>query len=387
MTPTIELARDLIARASITPEDAGCLDLIAQRLAPLGFVPERMDAAGVSNLWLVRKSGRAGARLLVFAGHTDVVPTGDVSRWTHPPFTPTIAEGKLYGRGASDMKSSIAAFVVALENFLQKQNDVAIDIALLLTSDEEGPSTHGTVHVVRELAARGEKLDWCIVGEPTATTRTGDMIKNGRRGSLSARIRFIGTQGHIAYPHLADNPVHKALAALATLAATQWDAGNAFFPPTSFQISNIHAGTGATNVIPGDMVVDCNFRFSTESTDVGLRERLEGVLAQHGLRSGQDFEITWTLSGQPFLTGSGELVELTQAAIAEVVGLQPELSTSGGTSDGRFIATICKQVIELGPPNATIHKIDEHIVLADLEPLPVIYEKIIQKLNHLGTAA
>lgn len=386
MNPTIELARDLIARTSITPEDAGCLDLIAQRLAPLGFVPERMDAGGVSNLWLLRQSAQPHARLLVFAGHVDVVPTGDASRWTHPPFSPTIADGKLYGRGASDMKSSIAAFVVALENFFQKQADPAISIALLLTSDEEGPSTHGTVHVVRELAARGQQLDWCIVGEPTATTRTGDAIKNGRRGSLSARIRFIGTQGHIAYPHLADNPIHKALAALAELAATQWDAGNAFFPPTSFQISNIHAGTGATNVIPADMVVDCNFRFSTESTDAGLRQRLEAVLAQHGLKAAQDFEITWTLSGQPFLTGGGELVDVTRGAIAEVVGLQPELSTSGGTSDGRFIATICKQVIEVGPPNATIHKIDEHIVLADLEPLPAIYEKIIQKLNALEAA-
>lgn len=392
-TPTLQLARQLLSQPSITPVDAGCLDLISQRLHPLGFTSERMDAgpqdAPVHNLWAVRRGQQTPRpstnaahdcqrRLFVFAGHTDVVPTGPLVQWTSPPFAPTVRDGKLYARGASDMKTSIAAFVVALESFLASVQQPAIDIALLLTSDEEGPAHDGTAHVVRTLAARGEALHWCIVGEPTAQRRTGDMVKNGRRGSLGGQLTVKGIQGHIAYPQLARNPIHQAMPALAELAAVQWDQGNAHFPPTSWQISNIHAGTGATNVIPGEVVIDFNFRFSTESTAEGLKQHVKAVLDRHAL----EYELTWNLSGEPFLTRPGDLLDVAQMAIQEVTGLETALSTSGGTSDGRFIARICEQVMELGPPNASIHQIDEHIALDDVQPLTDIYTRILHHLHE-----
>ena len=391
-SPTLLLAEQLIARPSVTPEDAGCLQLLAERLQPLGFDCERMDsgpaAARVSNLWSKRPATRSGIaqaaiKTIVFAGHTDVVPTGPLAQWGSPPFTPTQRGGKLYGRGASDMKTSIAAFVVAVEEFLQNTPEPLLDIALLLTSDEEGPSVHGTRVVVEQLQVRQQVIDYCIVGEPTAVARTGDMVKNGRRGSLGGRLVVRGIQGHIAYPHLARNPVHQALPALAELAATVWDEGNAFFPPTSWQISNIHSGTGASNVIPGEAVVDFNFRFCTESSSEGLQQRVCEVLDRHAL----EYDLQWTLSGQPFLTTPGELVTAVQQAIAAETGLATELSTTGGTSDGRFIAAICKQVLEVGPPNATIHKIDECIALTDIEPLKNIYRRTLDNLNALARAA
>jgi succinyl-diaminopimelate desuccinylase len=386
MSRTLILAEQLISRPSVTPEDAGCLDLLAERLAPLGFVCERMDSGPesfrVSNLWARRpaavpEANGAAARTLVFAGHTDVVPTGPLEQWGSNPFTPSHRDGKLYGRGASDMKTSIAAFVVAVEEFLAATPDPSIALAFLLTSDEEGPSVDGTKVVVEQLSARGETLDWCIVGEPTSVRRTGDMIKNGRRGTLSGKLTVRGIQGHIAYPQLARNPIHQALPALAELAATEWDRGNDYFPPTSWQISNMHGGTGATNVIPGTVVVDFNFRFSTESTAEGLKTRVHNLLDRHGL----EYDLSWTLGGQPFLTTPGELVEAVQQAITDETGLATELSTTGGTSDGRFIARVCPQVIELGPPNATIHKIDEHVVVADVEPLKNIYRRTLERLN------
>ncbi|PAT33281.1 succinyl-diaminopimelate desuccinylase [Vandammella animalimorsus] len=384
----LALLKELIAKPSVTPDDAGCQALLAQRLQALGFELEWLPAgpaeARVSNLWATRAAAQPDAPTLVFAGHTDVVPSGAESHWSSPPFKPTEREGRLYGRGASDMKGSIAAFVAALESVIQQQPRQALRLALLLTSDEEGPAVHGTTHVIETLRARGERLDYCIVGEPTAEKRTGDMIKSGRRGSLSGRLHVHGVQGHIAYPHLARNPIHQALPALAELAATEWDAGNEFFPPTSWQISNIHAGTGAGNVIPGELVVDFNFRFSTESSDAQLRQRVHAVLDRHGL----DYTLHWTLGGQPFLTPSGTLVQLVQQAVGQVTGLSPELSTSGGTSDGRFIATLCPQVIELGPPNASIHKVDEHIALADLDTLTRIYAQLLELLHaqHAGGA-
>ncbi|MGN1055126.1 MAG: succinyl-diaminopimelate desuccinylase [Comamonas sp.] len=381
MSRTLQLAEQLICRPSITPEDAGCLELLAERLRPLGFACERMDSGPddfrVQNLWAVRRSGLPQSKTLIFAGHTDVVPTGPQEQWSSPPFTPTYRDGKLFGRGASDMKTSIAAFVVAVEDFLEQQADTALDIALLLTSDEEGPGRDGTKIVCEALNARGEPMDWCIVGEPTAVHRTGDMIKNGRRGSLSGRLTVEGIQGHIAYPQLARNPIHQALPALAELASIEWDLGNAFFPATSWQISNIHGGTGASNVIPGEVVIDFNFRYSTENTAESLKQRVKSVLDRHAL----DYDLTWSLSGEPFLTTPGDLVEAAQNAIRAETGLVTELSTSGGTSDGRFIAKVCPQVIELGPPNATIHKIDEHIVLADVEPLTNIYRRMLQELH------
>lgn len=395
---TLELAQQLLARPSVTPEDANCLELLAARLAPLGFVCERMDSGPehfrVHNLWAKRTAAietplknppKNPAKTLVFAGHTDVVPPGALERWTSPPFTPTLRDGKLYGRGASDMKTSIAAFVVAVEEFFASRphaGDIGIDIALLLTSDEEGPSVDGTKVVVQQLAQRGERIDWCIVGEPTAVQRMGDMVKNGRRGTLSGKLTVQGVQGHIAYPHLARNPIHQALPALDELAATQWDAGNAFFPPTSWQISNIHAGTGATNVIPGNMVVDFNFRFSTASTAQGLQEQVHAILDRHALQ----YDLQWTLGGQPFLTEPGDLLQAVQEAIVAETGLHTELSTTGGTSDGRFIAQICPQVIELGPPNASIHQIDEHIDLADIEQLKNIYRRTLENLNAQALA-
>ena len=391
MSPTLQLAQALIARPSVTPSDADCLDLIAQRLQALGFINERMDSGPesfrVSNLWSKRPSGHASAaqfaiKTVVFAGHTDVVPTGPLAQWGSDPFVPTLRDGKLYGRGASDMKTSIAAFVVAVEEFLAHTPAPLLDIAFLLTSDEEGPSVDGTKVVVERLAARGERLDYCIVGEPTSVQRTGDMIKNGRRGTLSGKLTVRGIQGHIAYPHLARNPIHQAVPALAELAAMRWDEGNAFFPPTSWQISNIHGGTGASNIIPGEVTIDFNFRFCTESTAESLKQRVHAVLDRHEL----EYELLWTLGGQPFLTPPGELVQAVQEAIAQETGLGTELSTTGGTSDGRFIATLCPQVIELGPPNASIHKIDEHIALADIEPLKNIYRRTLELLEAQARA-
>ena len=394
MSRTLHLAEQLIALPSITPEDAGCLDLLAARLAPLGFACERLDSGPadfrVSNLWAKFTSNRPAApagqaqtaiKTIVFAGHTDVVPTGPVAQWRSNPFVPTHHGGKLYGRGASDMKTSIAAFVVAVEEFLAATPEPLLNIAFLLTSDEEGPSVDGTKVVVEQLRARGEPLDYCLVGEPTSVEKTGDMIKNGRRGTLSGKLTVRGIQGHIAYPQLARNPIHQALPALAELAATTWDAGNAFFPPTSWQISNMHGGTGATNVIPGEVVIDFNFRFSTESTADSLQQRVHAVLDRHGL----EYDLRWTLGGQPFLTTPGELVSAVQQAITAETGITTELSTTGGTSDGRFIAQICPQVIELGPPNASIHKIDEHIAVADIEPLKNIYRRTLE--NLAGVAA
>ncbi len=382
---TRRLAEALIARPSVTPRDAGCIDLVRERLDALGFASEIIDSGPdgfrVRNLWSKRTATRTDTapeaiKTIVFAGHTDVVPTGPLAQWTSDPFVPTERDGKLYGRGASDMKTSIAAFVVAAEQFLAARPDAPLNIALLLTSDEEGPALDGTVVVCEALKARGETLDYCIVGEPTSVQRTGDMIKNGRRGTLSGRLAVRGIQGHIAYPHLARNPVHELAPALAELVAIEWDRGNAFFPPTSWQVSNIHGGTGASNIVPGEVVVDFNFRFCTESTPESLRQRVEAVLQKHGL----DHELTWTLGGRPFLTPPGTLVEAVRAAIRAETGLETELSTTGGTSDGRFIAQICPQVVELGPPNASIHKIDEHIALADIEPLTRIYRRVLENL-------
>lgn len=379
---TEALARQLIARPSVTPQDAGCIELICQRLQALGFEGEIIDSGPqdfrVRNLWAKRAARAPGqSKTLVFAGHTDVVPTGPLERWRSDPFTPTVREGKLYGRGASDMKTSIAAFIVAVEQFLAAQPNAPLNIALLLTSDEEGPAVDGTVVVCNLLKDRGEPLDYCIVGEPTSVERTGDMIKNGRRGTLSGRLTVRGIQGHIAYPHLARNPIHQLAPALAELAAMRWDEGNAYFPPTSWQVSNIHGGTGASNIIPGDVVLDFNFRFCTESSPESLQQRLEAVLQKHGL----EYALQWTLGGLPFLTPPGTLVNAVRQAIADETGLQAELSTSGGTSDGRFIAQICPQVVELGPPNASIHKIDEHIALADIEPLTAIYRRVLEQLS------
>jgi len=382
MSRTLELTEQLLARPSVTPEDAGCLDIISDRLKPLGFVCERINSGPVSfrvsNLWAIKRSANSSAKTLVFAGHTDVVPTGPLDQWTSDPFTPSHRDGLLYGRGASDMKASLASMVIACEEFVAACKDPAINVAFLLTSDEEGPALDGTVKVCEVLKNRGEKLDWCIVGEPTSVKRTGDMIKNGRRGTMSGKLTIKGVQGHIAYPQLAQNPIHLLSPALAELVAIEWDQGNAFFPPTSWQVSNIHAGTGASNVIPGVCVVDFNFRFCTESTPLQLQERLTAVLHKHQLK----FDLQWTIGGLPFLTTPGDLVGAVQTAILDEVGIATELSTTGGTSDGRFIAQVCPQVIELGPPNATIHKINECVAVADLEPLKNIYRRVLQHLNH-----
>ncbi len=373
MSAVVDLACQLIARASVTPEDAGCQDLIANFLAPQGFQAESMLFADTKNLWLRR--GQTSP-VLVFAGHTDVVPTGDPQAWTHPPFTPTIANGQLYGRGAADMKSSVAAFAVAAQEFVQQFPEHQGSIAMLLTSDEEGPATHGTVKVCETLQARGETLDFCIVGEPTSSQTLGDVVKNGRRGSLNGKLTIQGVQGHVAYPHLAKNPIHLALKALDELVHTEWDQGNQYFPATTLQISNIHAGTGATNVVPGSLELLFNFRFSSEVSAEQLQQRVASVLEQHAL----DYTIDWTLSGEPFLTPKGRLSEAASAAIYEQTGTQTELSTTGGTSDGRFIAKLCPEVIELGPLNATIHQVDEHIPVDSLEPLKNIYFSILKKL-------
>jgi succinyl-diaminopimelate desuccinylase len=380
MAATLALTEQLIAQPSVTPQDGNCQSGIAQRLAPLGFVCETIESGPetfrVTNLW-AKRTGAPGSKTLVLAGHTDVVPTGPLAEWGSPPFMPSHRDGKLYGRGASDMKTSLAAFVVSIEEFLAAHPDPALNIALLLTSDEEGPAHDGTVVVCKALQARGEVLDYVLVGEPTSVTRTGDMIKNGRRGTMSGRLTVKGVQGHIAYPHLAKNPVHLFAPALAELVATQWDKGNEFFQPTSWQVSNVHGGTGASNVIPGELVVDFNFRFSTESTADNLKQRLEAVLTKHGL----DYTLQWTLGGEPFLTTPGELVQAVRGAITAETGLQTELSTTGGTSDGRFIAKICPQLIELGPINASIHKINEHVLVASLDPLKNIYKGVLERLS------
>ena len=377
--PTLRLLEALIARPSVTPDDAGCQALVIEHLAPLGFDCETLvcgpEAARVSNLWAVHRGSRPGPTV-VLAGHTDVVPTGPLSAWASDPFVPSHRDGRLYGRGAADMKTSIAAMTVAAMEFVQAQPQHAGHLALLFTSDEEGPSIDGTVRVVELLKARGERLDCCIVGEPTSVDRLGDMIKNGRRGSLSARLTVKGVQGHVAYPQLARNPIHQLAPALAELAATEWDAGNAHFPPTTWQISNLHAGTGALNVIPGEVVVDFNFRFSTESTPEQLKRRVNALLSHHKL----EYALQWTLGGSPFLTRPGSLSETLSAAIQAETGATPVLSTTGGTSDGRYIAPICEQVVEFGPINATIHKIDEHVRVADIEPLKNIYRRTLESL-------
>ena len=386
MSKTLYLTEELVSRASVTPNDAGCQALIAARLSPLGFVCETIESGPehfrVTNLWAKRAPAhaalaQAAPKLIVFAGHTDVVPTGPLDQWHSDPFAPTHRDGKLYGRGTSDMKASLAAFVVATEEFITAQPDTPLSLAFLLTSDEEGPAHDGTVVVCKALQARGEILDYCIVGEPTSVERTGDMIKNGRRGSMSGRLTVKGIQGHIAYPHLAKNPIHLAAPALAELVNVEWDQGNAYFPATTWQVSNMHGGTGASNVIPGAVVIDFNFRFCTESTPESLQERLTGVLVKHGLA----FDLTWNISGLPFLTPPGTLVDAVVSAIRSETGIDTQLSTTGGTSDGRFIAKICPQVIELGPPNATIHKINEYVAVADIEPLKNIYRRVLENLH------
>lgn len=370
---TRQLTDDLIARRSLTPSDEGCIDLIEARLAPLGFHSERMDANGVSNLWVRRGDTEP---LVCFAGHTDVVPPGPLDAWQSDPFQAVERDGFLYGRGAADMKASLAAFVTGIEAFLVERPNAQGSIALLLTSDEEGDAIDGTVRVVEALRARGETIDYCVVGEPTAVDRLGDTIKNGRRGSLSGKLTVRGQQGHVAYPHLARNPVHLAAPALAQLAGTKWDQGDAFFPPTTWQISNIHAGTGANNVIPGSLELLFNFRFAPVSTVDSLKARVQEVLDDHGL----DYRIDWNLSAKPYITPPGKLVSAARRAVQRATGIEPTLSTSGGTSDGRFIAEICREVVELGPVNATIHKVDECIAIADLDVLPHIYAGILREL-------
>ncbi len=373
MLAVLDLACQLIARRSVTPNDAGCQTLLSERLVTLGFTAEYMPSGGVTNLWLRRGTK---APLFVFAGHTDVVPPGPLEKWHSLPFEPTVRDGYLYGRGAADMKGSIAAMVTACENFVTTHPEHEGSIALLITSDEEGPAVAGTRHVVETLERRGEKIDWCLVGEPSSEEQLGDVIKNGRRGSLSCLLRVHGIQGHVAYPQWADNPVHRFAPVLNALATREWDQGNAHFPPTTFQISNIYAGTGADNVIPGELDVMFNFRYSTAVTADELKNHVQAMLNQAGLR----YDIDWLLSGEPFLTVEGELVAACKAAIREVTGLKTRLSTAGGTSDGRFIAPTGAQVIELGPVNASIHKVDEHVGIADLETLAEIYASALEKL-------
>lgn len=373
MSKTLALTEELIALHSVTPADGGCQLKMAERLSPLGFDCETIASGDVTNLWARR--GKAQP-LLVFAGHTDVVPTGPLERWSSDPFVPTHRDGKLYGRGAADMKTSLAAMVVAVEEFVAAHPNHNGSIGFLITSDEEGPAIDGTVVVCNKLKSRGEQLDYCIVGEPTSVKQIGDMIKNGRRGTMSGKLIIKGIQGHIAYPQLAKNPIHLAMPALAELAATEWDQGNEYYLPTSWQMSNIHAGTGASNLIPGECVVDFNFRFSTASTVEGLQKSVHAVLDKHGL----DYDLKWTVGGLPFLTPRGELSNALSSAIKEEIGLDTEMSTTGGTSDGRFIAQICPQVIEFGPTNASIHKIDEHIAVSEIEPLKNIYRRTLENI-------
>ena len=379
MNNALRLAEELISRPSITPNDAGCQALIAARLEPLGFECEHLDFgpvdSKVSNLWALRRGRREGP-VVVLAGHTDVVPTGPLANWSSDPFVPSHRDGHLYGRGAADMKTSVAAMVVAAEEFVRRNTDFAGTVALLITSDEEGAAVDGTVRVVELLRERGQRIDACIVGEPTSVAALGDTIKNGRRGTLSGKLKVKGVQGHIAYPQLARNPMHDFAPAMAELVAMSWDEGNAFFPPTSWQISNMHAGTGAGNVIPGELVVDFNFRFSTESTPQSLQARLTDVLDKHGVQH----ELMWTLGGEPFLTTPGTLSQALCDAIEAECGRRPELSTTGGTSDGRFIARICPQVVEFGPINASIHQVDERVAVASIEPLTNIYRRALEAL-------
>jgi succinyl-diaminopimelate desuccinylase len=377
MSGTLALTEELIARASVTPDDQHCQKLLVARLEAAGFACETIESHGVTNLWAVKRGtdGTKG-KLLAFAGHTDVVPTGPLEQWTSPPFVPTHRDGKLYGRGAADMKTSIAGFIVASEEFIAGHPNHRGSLALLITSDEEGPATDGTVKVVRALEARGERLDYCVVGEPTSTNTLGDAVKNGRRGSMSGKLVVKGVQGHIAYPHLARNPIHLLAPALAELVAERWDDGNEYFPPTTWQVSNLHSGTGASNVIPGRAELAFNFRFSTASTVEGLQQRVIAILDKHGL----EYDLDWTVSGLPFLTPRGELSNALEQAIKDETGVTTELSTTGGTSDGRFIARICKQVVEFGPPNGSIHKIDEHIELEFIEPLKNIYRRVLEAL-------
>ncbi|MBT9477779.1 succinyl-diaminopimelate desuccinylase [Polaromonas sp.] len=398
MSRTLRLAEQLISRPSVTPDDAGCQAILAERLAALGFKCETIFSGPehfrVTNLWAKfegfrplakslpvqaatkSNSGSTQPKTLVFAGHTDVVPTGPLEQWHSHPFTPSHRDGQLYGRGAADMKASIAAMVVAVEEFLAEHPQPALSIAFLITSDEEGPALDGTVVVCERLKARGEVLDFCIVGEPTSVVKLGDMIKNGRRGTMSGKLTIKGVQGHIAYPHLAKNPIHLFAPALAELVATEWDRGNEFFPATSWQVSNVHGGTGASNIIPGELVIDFNFRFSTESTPESLQQRLQAVLSRHQL----EYDLKWTLGGLPFLTTPGTLVDAVRGAIQAETGLATELSTTGGTSDGRFIAKVCAEVIEFGPLNASIHKINECVAVASLDPLKNIYKGVLQRL-------
>ncbi len=373
MSDTLQLAKHLISRRSLTPDDAGCQEILIGRLENLGFKIERMRFGNVDNFWARRGTD---SPVLVFAGHTDVVPSGPVENWFSPPFVPTIRDGQLYGRGAADMKTSLAAFITAIEAFIERHPDHKGSIALLVTSDEEGVAVDGTVRVVEALRARGEHLDFCIVGEPTSNQRVGDMIKNGRRGSLNGTLVAKGVQGHIAYPHLIKNPIHMVAPALAELATTAWDNGNEYFPPTSWQISNINGGTGATNVVPGTVEILFNFRFSTASSEQGLKDRVHAILDKHGVT----YDLRWELSGKPYITGKGTLVAAITRAIEAAYGVTPELSTSGGTSDGRFIADICPQVIEFGPLNATIHKLNECVGVADIEPLKLTYQRTLEIL-------
>jgi succinyl-diaminopimelate desuccinylase len=373
VSSALELSRELIARRSLTPADAGCQALLAERLSQAGFQCEDASVNGVTNLWARRGKGKP---LFCFAGHTDVVPTGPLEQWHSDPFVPTVRDGKLYGRGAADMKSSIAAFVVAAEQFVAERPGHSGSIALLITSDEEGPSLDGTVRVVEKLKQRGESIDYCIVGEPSSAEALGDTVRVGRRGSLSARLTVRGVQGHVAYPEQVKNPIHLLAPALAELAAIEWDRGNEFFPPTSFQVSNLNAGTGVENVVPGSALMLCNFRFSTASTEASLRARFEDVLRKHQL----DYAVTWTLGGKPFLSSKGRLIEVVQRAVQAHAGHGPQLSTGGGTSDGRFLIDICPEIVELGPVNASIHKLNEHIEIAALEKLPRIYLDTLRAL-------
>ncbi|MES3675425.1 succinyl-diaminopimelate desuccinylase [Halomonas elongata] len=380
LSPTLELAMELMRRPSVTPDDQGCQELMIERLARLGFQIERLPFGDVENFWAVH--GHHGP-VLAFAGHTDVVPSGPEVHWQYPPFEPRIDDdGMLCGRGAADMKGSLAAMLTAVERFVTEHPDHPGRIAFLITSDEEGPAVDGTRAVVEHLRESHDRLDYCIVGEPSSTEQLGDVIKNGRRGSLGGVLHVRGTQGHVAYPHLARNPIHQAAPALDALVREHWDGGNTFFPATSFQISNLRAGTGATNVIPGDLEATFNFRYSTEVTHEALQQRTEAILEAHGL----DFHIDWTLNGEPFLTAEGELVDAALAGVEDVLARRPKLSTSGGTSDGRFIASLGSQVVELGPLNATIHKVDERVRATDLDDLSRIYEAILARLFVNGTS-
>ena len=373
MSSTLELTKQLIAQASVTPDDCDCQNIIAERLSAMGFNIENLNYGEVLNLWATRGTAKP---LFVFAGHTDVVPTGPEENWRFPPFTPTIDNGKLYGRGAADMKGSVAAMVTACERFFNNHPDINGSVGFLITSDEEGPAIDGTVKVIEHLQQQKTKIDWCLVGEPSSTKQMGDVVKNGRRGSLGAELKVKGKQGHVAYPHLAINPIHSFAAAMKELTSKQWDNGNAHFPPTTFQISNINSGTGASNVIPADVDVLFNFRFSTETTAEKLQQQVEAILNKHDF----EYDIKWTLSGNPFLTAEGKLLDAASHAIKKVVGIQTELSTAGGTSDGRFIAPTGAQVLELGPLNATIHQVDEHVEVKELELLSEVYEQILVEL-------